>query len=283
GWEDDRKNVPPGSKGWPIVGENIEFSVLGPEKFVKDRMEKYSGEVFKTSLLGEKMAVFCGAQGNKFLFTNENKLLRYWFPQSLRKAMVYPESGDGNLKEEVAAKRILHGETLSPEALKQYVPVMDAKAREHMERDWKPNAVVKVLPSSEKYTFELACRALMGVVDPHRVKKLFDPFTLVTAGMVSVPIDLPGTAYHGAIRGGKMVCRELIGIIKERREEEVGESKDLLSRMAAMRDEDGRFSFSEMEISHCFIGLLVASFDTTASAITAIMAYLAELPHIYSL
>ncbi|KAM7519158.1 hypothetical protein LguiB_018120 [Lonicera macranthoides] len=60
----------------------------GPQKFVNDIMKKYSPDVFQTSLLGEKMAVFCGATGNKFLFTNENKLLTSWWPLSLKEVSV---------------------------------------------------------------------------------------------------------------------------------------------------------------------------------------------------
>ncbi|XP_057793550.1 beta-amyrin 6-beta-monooxygenase-like [Salvia miltiorrhiza] len=282
----DPKNLPPGSKGWPMVGENMEFALLGPQKFVKDRMEKYSPDVFRTSLLGEKMAIFCGAQGNKFLFTNESKLLTSWWPQSMKKALLFPEFIESDLKAVSALKRSFHHDILKPEALKHYIPVMDELARDHLDTDWKANSVVKVLPMSKKYTFELACKLFLSVVDPLHIKKLSDPFTLVTNGMFSVPIDLPGTAYNGAIKGGKMVREELMRIIKERRSEMAergegeGEGRDLLSKMLLVTDEDGNF-LSEMEISNNIIGLLVASFETTSSAVTAVMNYLAEFPHIY--
>ncbi|KAH6834099.1 hypothetical protein C2S53_016993 [Perilla frutescens var. hirtella] len=288
---DDRQNLPPGSHGWPILGENIKLAMLGPEKFVKDRMKKYCGEVFKTSLLGEKMAVFCGAEGNKFVFTNEDKLVTSWLPESLRKVLMFSADG-GKMKTDSASKRILHHRAFSPEALKQYIPAMDALAREHLDRDWNPNPVVKVLPSSRKYTFELACRLFMSVVDPVRVKKLSDPFTAVIEGMFSVPVDLPGTAYNRAIRAGKVVRGELLKIVEERREEMMmieneeereGRGGDLLSKMILATDEDGNGKlFSENQICENLIAILVASFDTTSSAITNVINYLAQLPHIYN-
>ncbi|KAM7519163.1 hypothetical protein LguiB_018125 [Lonicera macranthoides] len=39
---------------------------------------------------------------------------------------------------------------------------------------------------------------------------------------------------------------------------------------------------SEMEISGNLLGLLVASYETTSTAITFVLKYLAELPHIYN-
>ncbi|KAL2503479.1 Cytochrome [Abeliophyllum distichum] len=281
----DDSKVPPGSKGWPMLGENMEFALQGPQKFVKDRMDKYSPEVFRTSLLGEKMAIFCGSQGNKFLFTNENKLLTSWWPQSMKKALLFPEFIESNLKEVSALKRSFHHDILKPEALKKYIPVMDALAREHLDADWTPNGVVKVFPLSKTYTFALACKLFLSITDSEHIKRLADPFTLVTNGMFSVPIDFPGTAYNRAIKGGKMVRDELMKIIKKRRKELIAnnetQGRDLLSCMLLVKDEDDQF-LSEMEISNNIIGLLVASFETTSSAVTAVMNYLAELPHIYN-
>nr|QNS29929.1 cytochrome P450 [Nothapodytes nimmoniana] len=277
--------LPPGTNGWPMVGENMNFALLGPQKFVSDRMKKYSPEVFQTSLLGEKMAVFCGAQGNKFLFTNENKLLTSWWPQSMKKALLFPSYVESSLKEVAALKRGFMHEILKPEALRQYIPVMDSMARQHLDTEWAPYKEVKVFPLSKKYTFALACKLFMSVEDPEHVKRLADPFILVTSGMFSVPIDLPGTAYNRAIKGGKMVRDELMKIIKERKKELMENKetagRDLLSRMLQVTDEDGQF-MNEMEISNNIIGLLVASYETTSTALTFVLKHLVEYSHIYS-
>jgi cytochrome P450 family 26 subfamily A len=57
--------LPPGSKGWPIIGETLEYLSTArngvPEKFVADRRKKYDAKVFKTSLVGETMAQLCTA------------------------------------------------------------------------------------------------------------------------------------------------------------------------------------------------------------------------------
>lgn len=278
------KSLPPGTCGWPLLGENVEFALLGPQKFIKDRMEKYSAQVFQTSIMGEKMAFFCGAQGNKFLFSSENKLVTSWWPQSMKKALLFPEFVESSLKQVSALKRSFLHDILKPEALRQYIPLMDAMARQHLHQNWDSNRVVTVFPLSKKYTFDLACRLFMSLVDPEEIKRLADPFTLVTNGMFSMPIDLPGTAYHRAIKGGKMVRDELMRIITQRRKEltenQETSGRDLLSKMLLVTGEDGQF-MSEMEISNNIIGMLVASFETTSSAVTSVLKYLAELPHVY--
>ncbi|KAH6834135.1 hypothetical protein C2S53_017909 [Perilla frutescens var. hirtella] len=280
---DDLKNLPPGSKGWPILGENVELALLGYQRFVRERMQKYSPEVFKTSLLGEKTAVFCSAQGNKFLFSNENKLVTYWLPQSIKKALL-PEFFESDCKEALVLFHKLQYDALKPEALKQYVRVMDSLARELLEKDWRPNSVVKVFPSSKKYTFELVCRVFLNVEGLH---KLVDPFTLLGNGMVSLPIDLPGTAFNRAIKAGKVVRGELLKIVKERRKElmmmienKESEGGDMLSKIMMLSDEDGK-QLSDAKVANFFVSLLMASFESTASAITSVMNFLAQIPHIY--
>ena len=72
-----RANFPPGKKGWPMIGQTIDYSKAAqrgtPEMVIMDRMSKYSTNLFQTSLFGENFAVFCGAAGNKFMFSNEKK------------------------------------------------------------------------------------------------------------------------------------------------------------------------------------------------------------------
>lgn len=283
------KNPPPGSKGWPIVGENVNFAfIFGPAKYVRDRMRRYSPDVFRTSLLGEDMAVFCGAQGNKFVFSNADKLLISWWPRSINKVLMFPKLViEDNL---VASLRIFRYEVLKPESLKHYVAAMDAMAGDQMDSEWVDHSVVKVYPLARKYTFELACRLFMGLVDPDQIKRLSDPFAVVTNGLISVPIDLPGTAYNRAVKAGRLVRAELLDLIKEKRKETMMKNReeteeagpgDILSKMLLVRDGDGEL-LSEIVISNSIIGLLTASFESTSSAVASVLNYLAQLPDVYS-
>ncbi|CAL5345064.1 unnamed protein product [Camellia sinensis] len=94
--------LPPGSTGWPLIGETLDFLATGwrghPEKFVFDRISNYSSYVFKTNLLGPQTVVFAGAAGNKFLFSNENRLVQAWWPSSVYK--VFPSSTQTSSKQE---------------------------------------------------------------------------------------------------------------------------------------------------------------------------------------
>lgn len=281
--------LPPGKKGWPIIGETWEFIRAGlqgtPEKFVNNRVARHSSDVFKTSLVGVNMAVFCGASGNKFLFSSENKYVTSWWPSSVQKILVFSDHDlKKAFKEESVQTRSLLPEFLKPEALQHYVPIMDSMAKEHLKTDWCPYKEVKVFPLSKKYSFAVACRLFMNMKDPEHVTKLADPFHLITTGLISIPINFPGTAFYRGIKGSKIVREELQTIIKQRKTE-VLENKeampiDLLARMLLASDENGK-TMDDTQISNKIIGLIVAGHDTMGTVITFVMKYLAEYPHVY--
>ncbi|MCD7460015.1 hypothetical protein HAX54_042670 [Datura stramonium] len=274
-------NLPPGSSGWPILGETMYMAYSSPEKFIRERMKKYSSQVFKTSLLGEKMIVFCGAGGNKFLFSNENKLLTTWWPQSLTKPLICPTQTQNSVKKVALINRTFLREFLKTENLKGFIPLMDSMARDHLNQEWLPFKEVKIYPLAKKYTFTLACKLFLGIEDFRHVKKLLDPFVLVTSGIFSVPINLPGTPYNRAVKGGKMVHGELKKVIRERKKENKILYNDLLSRLMSSNNEN-RELMNDAEICNNIIGSLLASYDTTSAAITFVLNYLAELPNIFN-
>ncbi|KAK2993513.1 hypothetical protein RJ640_025523, partial [Escallonia rubra] len=271
------KTLPPGRTGWPVIGESLEFLSTGwkghPEKFIFDRMAKYSSNVFRTSLLGEKAAVFCGAPANKFLFSNENKLVQAWWPASVDK--VFPSSSaTSSSKEEAIKMRKMLPNFFKPDALKQYVGIMDHITQRHFASGWDNKDEVVVFPLAKRYTFWLACRLFVSIEDPNHVAKFADPFDLLASGLISIPIDLPGTPFHRAIKASNFIRKELHAIIKQRKidlaEGKASATQDILSHMLLTSDEDGKF-MAELDIADKILGLLIGGHDTASSACTFIV------------
>ncbi|CAL0313307.1 unnamed protein product [Lupinus luteus] len=279
-------NLPPGTIGYPMIGETLEFLSTGwkghPEKFIFDRMVKYSSKIFKTSLLGEPIVVFCGASCNKFLFCNENKYVISWWPDNVNK--VFPTSLQTSSKEESKKMRKLLPQFLKPEALQRYVSVMDDIAHKHFGSFWENNTQVTVYPLCKRYTFLLACRLFMSIEDETHVAKFADPFYLLGSGIISLPIDLPGTPFNKAIKASKFIRKELLKIIRVRKvdlaEGKATPTQDILSHMLLTCNEDGQY-MNELDIADKILGLLIGGHDTASVTCTFIVKYLAELPHIY--
>ncbi|OMO49668.1 Cytochrome P450 [Corchorus olitorius] len=243
-------------------------------------MAKFSSKVFRTSLLGESVAVFCGAAGNKFLFSNENKLVTSWWPSSVDKLFPSPSQ----TSEESIRMRKSITNFIKPEALARYVGMMDTIAQRHLESGWEGKQQVTVYPLAKHYTFRVGCKVFLSIEDLKRVGELAAPFNAVAAGIIAIPIDLPGTSFGKAIKASNLIRKELMGIIKQRKidlaEKKASPTQDILSHMLSTSDKNGQF-MNELDIANKILALLLAGHDTASTAITFILKHLAELPEIY--
>ncbi|EYU26125.1 hypothetical protein MIMGU_mgv1a024381mg [Erythranthe guttata] len=240
--------------------------------------------IFKTSLIGEKTAVLCGPSGNKFLFSNENKLVHTWWPRNIER--IFPTS-TSTREQFIKMRKLLPG-FIKPDSLRNYVGVMDSIAREHLETHWEcPQGggrenIVTVLPLVKKFTFAVACRLFLSIDDPVQIARFDKTFRQLVAGVLSVPVNFPGTCFNRAIKAANSIRREIFEIIRRRKSvpEVVADRRDILAHMLTTSDENGNL-MSELEIADKIIGLLIGGHDTASVVITFIVKYLSELPHIY--
>ncbi|KVI08382.1 cytochrome P450 [Cynara cardunculus var. scolymus] len=268
-------NLPPGSFGWPFVGESLSLLRAGwegvPERFVQERVEKHGNPlVFKTSLLGDRMAVFCAPAGNKFLFGNENKLVAAWWPSPVRKLFgrcLITIRGD-----EAKWMRKMLLSYLGPEAFaSHYAATMDIVTRRHIQIHWQGKEEVNVFKTVKLYAFELACRLFMSLEEPTHVSKLASLFNIFLKGIIELPLEIPGTRFYSSKKAAAAIRTHLMIIIKDRKmalaEGKASSSQDLLSHLLSSSDENGKY-LTDKEIANNILLLLFAGHDTSTVSIT---------------
>ncbi|KAI8542355.1 hypothetical protein RHMOL_Rhmol08G0132400 [Rhododendron molle] len=156
------------------------------------------------------MAILCTAEGNKFVFSNENKLVHSWWPQSVEK--IFPHSKKGaTTKEESKKLRQFLPAFLKPDSLRKYVGVMDQLAKKHLRSYWDDREQVKVHCLMRKYTFSLGCKLLLNVDDRELIERLEGPFSKITAGFISLPLNVPGTKFNRAIKASRELHKDIEG------------------------------------------------------------------------
>ncbi|KAI7987310.1 Beta-amyrin 28-monooxygenase, partial [Camellia lanceoleosa] len=239
------------------------------EKFLHDRMERHCPDIFRTSLFGDsKMTFFCGPTA--------------WWPKSFNKIFLSEgasalnslatSSASVQVQESKRVRNLISG-FLKLDAIQKYIPVMDTVAKHHIENEWAPKGDnVVVIDMAKKFTFELACQLLLNVTDSKQVAKFDNRFRNVIAGMMSVPIDFPGTSFNRATKDRKMA-------VQQKNKDSII-IRDLLSHLLVTPDEDGKL-MNDVEIADKIVGQLIAGYDTASTTITFILKYLAEHPHFY--
>ncbi|KAF5175528.1 Cytochrome p450 [Thalictrum thalictroides] len=174
---------------------------------------------------------------------------------------------------------------LKPEALQRYVETMDTITKQHLKNNWENRKEVMVFPLSKGYTFAIACKLFMGIDDPIQLARFADPIAILTSGIQAIPINLPGTTFNKAIKASVLIRKDLEKIIKQRKmdlaEKKASPMQDILSHMLLASDENGTF-MTEMEIADKILALLIGGHDASSAAVTFVIKFLAELPHIYN-
>ncbi|KAI3723347.1 hypothetical protein L2E82_34852 [Cichorium intybus] len=248
-------NLPPGSYGWPFIGESLSLLRASwegtPERFFWERIEKHGSPlVFKTSLYGDRIAVLCGPAGNKFLFGNENKLVAAWWPSSVRKLFgrcLITIRGD----EAKWMRKMLLSYLGSDAFASHYAASLLPWISSLVAISKLTGKEVNVFKTVKLYAFKLACRLFLSLEDPNHIAKLGSMFDI---------------------------------FLKDRRvaleEGKASPSQDLQSHLLTSSDENGRL-LTETEIANNILLLLFAGHDTSTVTITLLIKSLGEYPDVY--
>jgi steroid 3-oxidase len=83
--------LPPGSFGWPVVGETLDFVSCAysprPESFVDKRRARHGGPVFRSHLFGSATVVTSDAEVSRFVLQSDARAFVPWYPRSLTELM----------------------------------------------------------------------------------------------------------------------------------------------------------------------------------------------------
>ncbi|KAK2968519.1 hypothetical protein RJ640_007436 [Escallonia rubra] len=283
--------LPPGRTGLPLIGETLDyFSKLRNGvlwTFAAERMKKHSTKVFRTSLMGQPTAILCGPEGNRFVFSNEKKLVQVWLPSYFDK--IFPKvdnTASGVASPNTEQTKLIRKHlpaVLKLENLIHYIGMMDTVMKQQLHTEWN-REIIKLVPTISKFTLRLACRFFLGIEDPKKVDELAIPITDVDKGIMSIPINLPGTNFYRSIKASKVMRDKIQLTVRQAkidlREKREPERPSLLTHMLLTADENGQL-FNELFITNHVYGMLIGGYGSVTSSLTFIMKYLSELPHVY--
>ncbi|GLJ24765.1 hypothetical protein SUGI_0473340 [Cryptomeria japonica] len=279
-------NLPPGSLGWPLLGETLRFLASqranGGQKFYEQKIKLYGGDIFKTHLLGSPTAVFYSPEGNRFLFSNENKLVQSTWPSSV--AHLFGNSLLSKVGDEAKELRKLLLNFLKPEALQIFVGRVDSIITDHVKRFWLGGTQIKAFPVSKRCLFAVACSLFLSMDEGPQQSDLYRHFIDLLNGMIQIPLDFPGTLYRKARIGSNHIREILQTVIEKRRADLASGSaspqQDLLSFLLCNADGHGN-ALSDDDIKDNIMLLLMAGHDTSVVTVTMLLRHLALNPDCY--
>ncbi|XP_037431846.1 cytochrome P450 87A3-like [Triticum dicoccoides] len=272
--------LPPGSMGFPLVGETFQFLRPSPSldipAFYKQRLERY-GRLFKTNLVGHPVVVSMDAEVNRFIFQQEGKLFRSWYPDTAnsifgKDSMVYY---DGSVHKYV---RSFAARLFGIDSLRD---VLFAEMEHSVTQNlavWATEPFIEVKDAVATMIFDHMAKKLIGF-GPDKSRKLRKNFDAFFQGMVSFPLYFPGTTFYGCIQGRKKLQNVLKDLLKERLSTPQMRHGDFLDEVV---DElrSGTGTMNEKFAVDFVAALLFGTFATISSALAVGMKLLSDHPNV---
>ncbi|GAA0166918.1 oxygenase [Lithospermum erythrorhizon] len=260
--------LPPGTLGWPYIGETFQLYSQNPNLFFAAKVKKF-GSIFKTHILGCKCVMISSPAAAKLVLVTKAHLFKPTFPPSkmrmLGKQAIFFHQGDYHAK---LRKLVLRA--FMPESIRNMVPDINYVALDTLS-SWE-GRLINTYQEMKTYTFNVALLSILGKDEVSYREDLKRCYYILEKGYNSMPINLPGTLFHKAMKARKELAQILAKIISDRRET-YQIHNDLLGSF--MGDKEG---LTDEQIADNIIGVIFAARDTTASVLTWILKFLGDNP-----
>nr|KYP36156.1 Abscisic acid 8'-hydroxylase 1 [Cajanus cajan] len=261
--------LPPGTMGWPYIGETFQMYSQDPNVFFATKIKRY-GSMFKSHILGYPCVMISDPEAAKFVL-NKAQLFKPTFPASkermLGKQAIFFHQGAYHAK-----LRRLVLRTFMPEAIKDIVSSIESIAQSCL-KSWEGKMITTFL-EMKNFTFNVALLSIFGKDETLYRESLKRCYYTLERGYNSMPINLPGTLFHKAMKARKELAQILAQIILTRRNMKQ-DYNDLLGSF--MSEKSG---LTDEQIADNIIGIIFAARDTTATVLTWIVKYLGENPSV---
>ena len=226
------KPLPPGSFGFPIIGEAISYT-RNTHRFFESRVEKY-GPVFKTRLLFDKVVCLVGEEAFTF-FVNEPHFDRAGAaPRQLQKLLHWDSLPlVGGAEHLQMRPLVLHA--FRPEALETYVSIVERTTLAYLDQ-WEQTVHFGWVSKFKELSASICEAMFIGAEPGDSSRDLSPTLDAFLAGLTALPINLPFTTYGRALRSRDKLLKIIDDAISRHRQQSFD---DMLTEMLNANAEDG--------------------------------------------
>lgn len=264
--------LPPGFRGLPFIG--LPPLILS-RKYLQRQYKKH-GSVFKIRVLGRNIAVFVGAEANRFVLQTgmDNFVWRDGWPPTFVELLgesLFVQDGEDHRK-----KRRLIMPAFHRQALHNYLSTMEDITQKYIQK-LEQLGEFRFLDLNKQFTFEVASTLLMGSAPGAETERLSQLFVTLTEGFITIPLKWSRAPYGKALEARRQILEFIDTAVEHRRK---NPTNDALGLLVQTRDEDGN-SLSNHELQSQTLLLLFAGHETSASMLTSLAMMLPKHPDVW--
>ncbi|OMO52703.1 Cytochrome P450, partial [Corchorus capsularis] len=266
------KKLPPGRRGWAVLGDSIKWynavASSHPPRFVEEQVKKY-GKIFSCSVLGKWAVVSADPKFNRFVMANEGKLFQSSYPKSFRdlvgKNGVITVQGEQQRKLHAIASNMMRLDKLKFHFF-NHIQTVILNTLQHLHHQHH------IL--LQDVAINLMVNQLLGVTSEAEINEMAQLFSDFADGCLSLPINLPGFAYHTAMKAREKIISKIY-ITIEKCKQEGGASQVGNGMLGRLLMEE---NLADDVVADFFINLLFAGNETTAKTMLFAVYFLTHNP-----
>ncbi|TVU13019.1 hypothetical protein EJB05_46688 [Eragrostis curvula] len=288
-----RAQLPPGEMGWPIVGGMWSFLRAfksgKPDTFIGSYIRRFGRTgLYRAFMFSSPTIMVSTPEACKQILMDDESFVNGWPKATV--ALIGPKSFVAMPFEDHRRLRKLTAAPINGfDALTSYLTFIDRTVTASLQ-SWSDHCAagkqIAFLTELRRMTFKIIVQIFLGGADDATMRALERSYTDLNYGMRAMAINLPGFAYHRALKARKKLVAVLQGVLDERRASTAkgfarSSAVDMMDRLIEVEDEHGR-RLDDDEIIDILIMYLNAGHESSGHITMWATVFLQENPHIFA-
>ncbi|XWS49229.1 hypothetical protein CRYUN_Cryun13aG0146000 [Craigia yunnanensis] len=278
-----QNSLPPGDMGWPFIGNMFSFlrafRSQDPDCFINNLVDRYGQtRIYKTSLFWNPSIIVCSPELCRKVLTDDKRFI-FGYPSSILKLVGTKSLHGVSNSEHRHLRRLITAPINGHEALSMYIGYIEDIVTSSLQEWANKNSPIEFLNELKKISFKVITQIFMGSTDSMS-ESMTKYYTDLFKGFAAVEINVPGFAFHRALKARKILVSIIQAHLEERRTRKTDEpntKKGMIDLLLEVKDEDGE-KLEDEHIVNLLLSFLLAGHETTANAAMWLTIYLHDHP-----
>ncbi|XP_054776382.1 ent-kaurenoic acid oxidase 2-like isoform X2 [Prosopis cineraria] len=262
-------SLPPGDYGFPFIGNMWSFlrafKSSDPDSFLSSFISRYGRTgIYKVLMFGSPSVIVTTPETCRRVLTDDEKFTVGW-PRSTVELIGKKSFIGISYEEHRRLRRLTSSSINGMESLCLYLTYIEELVKTSLEK-WSTMEQIEFLTELRKLTFKIIMHIFLSSESEPVMEALEREYTTLNYGVRAMGINLPGFAYHKALKARKNLVATFQSIVDERRkqrkENSCGETKDMMDALMDVEDEGGR-KLSDEEIIDVMMMYLNAGHESS--------------------
>ena len=238
--------------------------------FASRRFHEY-GDVFETTLIGQRLVFIRGEQAIRDLF-DQSDAVQGWWPKSVQTLLGSRSLANRNGAAHKARRRVV-GQLFASAALRRYSPSIVAMVDGLADELLQSGTAVPLAERMRRFAFAVIATTVLGLDEDDR-DALFTDFEIWTKALFSVPLAAPGSPFARALAARSRLLKRLQTVLQE-----ADGGRGGLDLLSGGLDEAG-LPLTDEDLVEQLLLLLFAGYETTASSLSCLFRALLLNPEV---